>query len=82
MAQQSKRKAEATKLVEDFAASVNLLDITPEVSKKYAALQQLKLKASSDDLWTAAACVAHGLIFVVREIEPWKRVPGLKIEKW
>lgn len=34
------------------------------------------------DLWIAAACVAHGLSLVTRNVREFERVPGLTTEVW
>lgn len=35
-----------------------------------------------NDLWLAAACIAHGLTIVTGNAREFGRVPGLKVEAW
>lgn len=35
-----------------------------------------------NDLWIAAACVAHGLTLVTSNVREFGRVPGLSMESW
>lgn len=36
----------------------------------------------ANDLWIAAACIAHGLSLVTANVREFQRVPGLAIESW
>ena len=82
IASKAEKKHDALRLVEEFSESVSVLEVTPAAAKKHAELLAGGIKLSAEDLWTAVLCIVHGQALVVRELEPWRKVPGLKLEKW
>jgi len=48
----------------------------------WAALAAKGAPIGPHDLWLAATCVAHGHALVTRNLDEFKRVPGLKVEAW
>jgi predicted nucleic acid-binding protein len=47
-----------------------------------AALAGSGLTIGANDLWLAAAALAHGLTLVTSNVRDFGRVPGLEIEDW
>jgi predicted nucleic acid-binding protein len=69
---------------EAFLAPFYLLPATPEVSwhfgRAYRHLQDNGNLIGSNDLWIAATGLAYHMSVVTRDVEHFRRVPGLDVE--
>lgn len=48
----------------------------------WADLEKRGVPIGPHDTWIAAVCIAHGYTLATLNIEEFKRVPGLVVEKW
>ena len=71
---------------EAFLAPLYLLASTPEVSWQYGrAYRHLRDDGrliDANDLWIAATGLAYHMPVVTRNVEHFRRVPGLEVEKY
>ena len=71
---------------EAFLAPFYLLAATPDVCWHYGQvfrhLQRQGRMIGANDLWIAAAGLAHGIPVVTRNIDHLQRVPGLDVESY
>jgi tRNA(fMet)-specific endonuclease VapC len=71
---------------EAFLRSFYLLPSTPEVSwhygRAYRHLQENGTLIGANDLWIAASCLAYRMPVVTRNVEHFRRVPGLEVESY
>ncbi|MEX1112911.1 MAG: PIN domain-containing protein, partial [Patescibacteria group bacterium] len=51
-------------------------------SQLWAELASTGKAVGPQDLWIAAACIAHGLTLVTANVREFQRVPGLEVESW
>lgn len=51
-------------------------------ARLWAELAAAGLPVGPHDLWLAATCVAHGLVFATANTRELHRVPGLAVEDW
>jgi tRNA(fMet)-specific endonuclease VapC len=54
-------------------------DVCWAYGRTYLHLQQNGTLIGSNDLWIAATALAHGLPLVTRNVEHYRRVPGLEV---
>jgi len=70
----------------DFLADVTLLDITPEVGRRFGELDAGMLdvgqRAPPMDLLIAATAILHNLTVVTHNVKDFSRVPGLTVVDW
>ncbi len=68
---------------EDFLAPFHILPLTADVSWEYGRawryLQENGLLIGANDLWIAATALARGMPVVTRNVEHYRRVPGLQL---
>jgi tRNA(fMet)-specific endonuclease VapC len=68
---------------EEFLAPFHLLpfnaDVSWEYGKAYRYLQENGLLIGGNDLWIAATGLAYGMKVVTRNVEHYRRVPGLQL---
>ena len=71
---------------ETFLAPFYVLPSTAEISWHYGQacrhLQENGRLISGHDLWIAATGLAHGMPVVTRNVEHFRRVPGLEVEPY
>lgn len=48
----------------------------------WAELEERGTPIGPHDVWIAAACIAHGYSLATHNLEEFKRIPGLVVEKW
>ena len=71
---------------EAFLRPFYVLPSTPEVSwhygRAYRHLQDNGTLIGANDLWIAASCLAYRMPVVTRNVEHFRRVPGLEVESY
>jgi tRNA(fMet)-specific endonuclease VapC len=71
---------------EEFLAPFEVLGCSPEVCWHYGQLftylRDNGLLIGANDLWIAAAALAHGQPLVTRNVRDFRRVPGLTIAEY
>jgi tRNA(fMet)-specific endonuclease VapC len=81
-AQRSRRSA----FVEGLLQRFSVLDVDLATARAHARLWADLAAAGSrvgpNDLWLAAAALAHGLTLVTANLREFERVPGLRVEGW
>ena len=48
----------------------------------WAELESKGRPAGAHDLWIAATCVAHDLSLATANVDDFKKIPGLRVERW
>ena len=70
----------------DFFADVTLLEITPEVARRFGQVRAGLLDAGSPcpdlDLLIAATALVHNLTLVTHNLQHFLKVPGLQVDDW
>ncbi len=79
-------RARRSAFVEGILERFPLLEIDLATSRAHAQTWA-DLSASGrpigpNDMWLAAACIAHGLVMVTANVREFARVPGLVVETW
>ena len=68
---------------DEFIASFHVLPSSAEVAREYGRayrfLQGNRMLISANDLWIAAAAIAHRMPLVTRRVEHYRRVPDLLV---
>ena len=68
---------------EEFLAPFHVLAFTPDVAweygRAYRYLQDNGVMIGGNDLWIAATGLAYGMPIVTRNVEHYRRVPGLQV---
>ena len=71
---------------EEFLGPFHILPFTADVSWEYGRafryLQENGLLIGANDLWIAATAIAYRMPVVTRDIEHYRRVPGLEVEAY
>jgi tRNA(fMet)-specific endonuclease VapC len=71
---------------EEFLAPFHILALNAEVSWEYGRacryLQENGRLIGANDLWIAATALAHGMPILTRNVEHFRRVPGLQVENY
>ncbi len=71
---------------DDFLAPLYVLASSPDVSwhygRAYRHLRDNGALIGTNDLWIAATALAYGMPVVTRNVEHFKRVPGLDVEAY
>ncbi len=79
-------RARRSAFVEGILERLPIIAIDLAVARTHAqlgaALAAKGAPIGPHDLWLAATCVAHGHALVTRNLDEFKRVPGLKVEAW
>jgi tRNA(fMet)-specific endonuclease VapC len=79
-------RARRSAFVEAILASFPILTIDLATARIHsqigASLSAAGALIGPNDLWLAAACIAHGLSLATGNLREFERVPGLKIESW
>lgn len=79
---QAKRSAFVEALLERFPLLPINLATARLHSRLWADLASSGNLIGPNDLWLAAACLAHGLTIVTANVREFVRVPGLEVEVW
>ena len=83
---QSGVRAKRSALVEALLERFPLLPIDLATARAHAQVWADLTVAGKmigpNDLWLAAACLAHGLTMVTANVREFARVPGLMVEVW
>ena len=70
----------------DFLTDVTVLDITPQVARRFGELNAGMLdvgqRAPPMDLLIAATAILHNLTVVTHNLQDFSRVPGLTVVDW
>jgi len=80
------RKSILAKLLEEFMASINIIEFNDEAAWLYGTLRA-KLRESGQDIGVmdtliAAHAISQNLILVTNNHSHFKRITGLKCENW
>lgn len=71
---------------EEFLAPFHVLafnaDVSWEYGRTYRYLQENGLLIGGNDLWIAAAGLAYHMPVVTRNVQHYRRVPGLRVEEY
>ena len=71
---------------EEFLAPFHVLafnaDVSWEYGRAYRYLQQNRLLIGGNDLWIAATGLAYKMPIVTRNVEHYRRVPGLQVAEY
>jgi tRNA(fMet)-specific endonuclease VapC len=85
-AQKSKHREIALARLSDLVSLLPVLEMPPAAADQCgvirAALEAKGETIGGNDLWIAAHAKAQGLIVVTNTEREFKRVPGLKVQKW
>ena len=72
--------------VEDLANQVAVLDITPDVARKFGEVRATLLDAGTPapdmDLLNASTALVHNLIVVTQNTRDYANIPGLHLDDW
>jgi tRNA(fMet)-specific endonuclease VapC len=72
--------------VEGLLERLPVLDIDLSTARAHARiwadLSAAGTRVGANDLWLAAAALAHGLTVVTGNVREFERVPGLRVEAW
>ena len=70
----------------DLLSDVAVLDLTPDVARRFGEVQALLLdkgqRASHMDLLFGATALVHGLIVVTHNQRDFATIPGLSLDDW
>jgi predicted nucleic acid-binding protein len=70
----------------DFLADVVILDVTPDVARRYGEVQAGLLDAGQPapemDLLIGATALVHDLTVVTHYHHHFARIPGLRLDDW
>ncbi|MFN6946263.1 MAG: type II toxin-antitoxin system VapC family toxin [Cytophagaceae bacterium] len=84
-AEQSSKKNENIKKIDEFASNSFVLECSTETAKQYGSVKcKLKLKGTpipENDIWIAAMAIQNDLTLITRD-KHFNHVEGLYIEKW
>ena len=71
---------------EEFLAPFHILPFNPDVSweygRAYRYLQENGLLIGGNDLWIAGTALAYRMPVVTRNVEHYRRVPGLRVAEY
>ena len=71
---------------EEFLAPFHILEFSADVSweygRAYRYLQENRLLIGSNDLWIAATALAYRMPVITRNVQHYRRVPGLQVEEY
>ena len=85
-AEKSRQQMRSLHEIETLLESHEIVGITEETAGHYAriraALEKRGESIGSNDLWIAAAALAHDATLVTNNTAEFSRVPELKIEDW
>lgn len=80
------QRARRSAFVEGVLERFPLLEIDLATARAHAQvwadLSEAGALIGQNDLWLAAACIAHGLTMVTANVREFGRVPGLAVEAW
>jgi tRNA(fMet)-specific endonuclease VapC len=73
-------------IIDSFTARISVLPFTTATARIAGPLRY-KLKTNGEmigayDILIAATAMSHNLILMTNNVREFKRVPGLKVEKW
>jgi tRNA(fMet)-specific endonuclease VapC len=84
-AQKSIRVADNINRIDQFAASISILDCDQNTAREYGIIKEaLRIKGRpipDNDIWIAAIAKQHGLVLVTRDAH-FNEIDGLTIESW
>lgn len=78
----SKRAAFVEGILGHFPILPMDLSIARIHAQMWAELESRGVSMSPHDMWLAASCMAHGYALATGNVEEFKRVPGLVVERW
>ncbi len=82
----SRRTDENRKDLDDFLATVQVVDLDAEVARRYgrlrAHLRSIGQPIGPNDLWIAAHALARAVPLVTHNLAEFRRVPDLSVETW
>lgn len=85
-AQTSQQRARRSAFVEGILERFPVLQVDMATARAHARvwadMPVTGILIGPNDLWLAAACIAHGLTLVTANVREFDRVPGLQLEKW
>lgn len=81
-AQRSRRSAWVEAILDRFPLLLIDLSTARAHARLWAELAGEGRIIGPQDLWLAAACLAHGLTFVTANVREFGRVEGLGVENW
>jgi tRNA(fMet)-specific endonuclease VapC len=85
-AKDSAIRARRSAFVEAVLARFPILEIDLATARAHARLGADLMASGTligpNDLWLAAACIAHGLSIATGNVREFNRVPGLRVETW
>ena len=81
-AQRSRRSAFVEGLLQRFSVLDVDLATARANARLWADLAAAGSRVGPNDLWLAAAALAHGLTLVTANLREFERVPGLRVEGW
>jgi tRNA(fMet)-specific endonuclease VapC len=85
-AEKSAHRAQAMRQLDELAAMMPIVPVSPEASRVYGAIRaDLETKGEpigNNDLWIAAHAKAIGVTLVTNNEREFKRVAGLKVQNW
>ena len=79
-------RAHRSAFVEAILKNFPIIDLDLETARSHAQLwsdlESRGLMIGVHDSWLAATCLAHDLTLITSNLREFKRVPGLKVERW
>ena len=82
----SRHTDENWKDLDDFLATVQVVDADAEVARRYgrlrAQLRSIGQPIGPNDLWIAAHALARAVPLVTHNLAEFRRVPDLSVETW
>ena len=85
-AHRSSRSAQSFAALRDFAASVQVADLDPEVARQYgrlrAGLHAIGRPIGPNDLWIAAHALTRDVPLITHNLSEFRRVPDLSVDTW
>ena len=80
------QRARRSAFVEGLLHRFPVLDVDLATARAHARvwadIKAARSRVGPNDLWLAAAALAHGLTLVTAELREFDRVPGLRVEGW
>ena len=79
------QRARRSAFVEGLLQRFPVLDVDLATARAHARVwadPAAGSRVGPNDLWLAAAALAHGLTFVTTNLREFERVPGLRVEDW
>lgn len=81
LARQVDAYARLRRLVENYRG-IPLLDFDAAAAAQFQQLSRLRLRIGTMDLKIAAIALAHDATLISRNLDDFRKVPGLRVEDW